>query len=146
MNELTQAEADALLAMHKRRRDDTEYGFPGMGGRLNMELESLDRRELFSLDVSRGRIQAERQTFQNRGRQTIILARLDFGVPHRNPDGTDVGVPHLHLYREGFGDKWAFPVPADRFPTPNDHWRMLSDFMAFCNIVEPPRLIRGLFT
>ena len=76
-----------------------------------------------------------------------ILARLDFGgATHRNPDGEEIGSPHLHLYREGFGDKWAFPVPSDSFADLEDPWRTLEDFMQFCNIIEPPVIRRGLFT
>lgn len=77
----------------------------------------------------------------------MILARLDFGGrPHRNPDHTRVASPHLHLYREGYADKWAFPVPVGRFANVADAWRTLEDFMQFCNVVEPPIIRRGLFT
>ena len=54
--------------------------------------------------------------------------------------------PHLHVYREGYGDKWAVPVPADRFGNLADVWQTLSDFMGYCNITQPPRIQRGLFT
>lgn len=144
---LTQAEADALLAMQKRRSDDTEWSYPDLGGYITIPLVSIDRREPFLLDLRRGRIDLSKGTYQNRGRQVVILARLDFGgAPHRNPDGEEIGSPHLHLYREGFGDKWAFPVPGDYFPNPHDAWRTLQDFMRYCNIVEPPIIQRGLFT
>ncbi len=74
----------------------------------------------------------------------VVLVRLDFGgAPHSNPDGVEMGSPHLHLYREGYGDKWAVPVPGDRFA---DRWRLLDDFMRYCNVVEPPVIRRGLFT
>ena len=76
----------------------------------------------------------------------MILARLDFGPPHRNPDGEEIGSPHLHLYQEGFGDKWACPVPQDRFPNLSDPQLMLKDFVHFCNIVKPPVIRWGLFS
>ncbi|MBM3303443.1 MAG: hypothetical protein FJY85_26285, partial [Deltaproteobacteria bacterium] len=104
------------------------------------------KRENFTLDVSRGKIDLLRGSYQNRSRQVIVLVRLDFGGhPHRNPDGQDIPSPHLHLYREGYGDKWATPVPASVFPDMADLWRLLEDFMAFCNIIEPPLIERGLF-
>ena len=34
-------------------------------------------------------------------------------------------MPHLHLYREGFSNKWAFPVPLDRFQNLGDPWLTL---------------------
>ena len=146
MTDLTQAEADALLAMHKRPLDNRPYQLPDLGGRLLVPLESLDAREAFTLDISRGRINLAKGTYQHRARQTVILARLDFGgAPHRNPDEAEIGVPYLHLYREGFADKWAFPVPPDRFRTLGDRWDLLTDFMRFCAVVEPPEFDRSLF-
>ena len=83
-------------------------------------------------DVAKG-------TYQNRGRHSVVLVRLDFGgKPHRNPDERRIGSPHLHLYQEGYGDQWAFPVPSDRFTDMADAWQTLQDFMQYCNIVGPP--------
>ena len=145
--DLNQAEADALMTMEKRRVDETEWDYPDFGGRVTMPLVSMDQREPFLLDLRRARIAIGKGTYQHRGRQVAILARLDFGgAPHRNPDGGEIGSPHLHLYREGYGDKWAFPVPTDHFADLEDPWRTLEDFMRFCNIVEPPVIRRGLFT
>ena len=144
--DLTQAEAEALLALEKRRADDVEREYPGLGGSLSIPLLSADGREEFSLDLSRGRINLSKGRYQTRSRQIVILARLDFGgAPHRNPDGTEIGSPHLHLYREGYGDKWAFPVPQTQFTSLNDHWLTLQQFMTFCHIAEPPMIKRGLF-
>lgn len=144
---LTQAEADALLAMEKRRTDSTEWDYPSLGGRVTAPLVSVDGREQFFLDLRRARIDLGKGTYQNRGRHVVILARLDFGgAPHRNPDGEEIGSPHLHLYREGFGDKWAFPVPSDSFSNLGDAWQTLVDFMQFCNITQPPAIKRELFT
>lgn len=77
----------------------------------------------------------------------MILAKLDFGgASHRNPDGEEIGSSHLHLYREGFGDKWAFPVPPDSFSNLDDPWLTFTDFMRFCNIIQPPFIQQELFT
>jgi len=144
---LTQAEADALIALAKHRVDTREWDYPDLGGAVSVPLVSADRREQFVLDMRRGRIDLAKGTYQNRGRQVVVLVRLDFGgAPHRNPDGEEIGSPHLHLYREGFGDKCAVPVPKDRFTHLGDAWRTLEDFMRYCNIVEPPIIQRGLFT
>ena len=143
---LTQVEADALIALEKHRVDGTEWDYPQLGGRLTLPLFSADGRERFYLDINRSRINFGKGTCQNRARRVIIFARLDFGgAPHRNPDGQEIGSPHLHLYREGFADKWAFPVPVDRFPTLNAPRSTLNDFMAFCNVVKPPIIRMGPF-
>src|SRR5690242_11611333 len=107
---LTQDEADTLLALEKHRADTNTYFYPGPGTSLIIPLISADRREPFLLDINRKYIYIHRATYMNRVRTIIILARLDIeGPPHQNPDGIDIPTPHLHLYREGFHDKWAFP-------------------------------------
>ena len=144
--DLTQDEADSLIAMRKRAADDKTYDYPDPGAKISIPLISEDRRERFLLDVSRGRIDLLKGKYQNRCRQVVILARLDFGgKPHQNPDGEVVGCPHLHLYRAGYADKWAIPVPLSHFPTADDPWQTFFDFMRYCNIVEPPTIAGGLF-
>jgi hypothetical protein len=118
-----------------------------MGGSICVPLISTDKRENFLLDVSRGRIDLKKGTYQSRARQIVVLVRLDFGgQPHRNPDDAEVLSPHLHIYREGYGDKWAFPVPTDKFPNMSDLWQTLEDFMRYCNVTEPPFIQKGLFS
>ena len=100
---LTQSEAEALIAMGKHRLDDERYSYPTSGS-LVVPLQSPDKREQFLLDIRRGRIDLLKGKYQTRARQVVVLVRLDFGgASHRNPD--------LHLYREGYGDKWAVVVP-----------------------------------
>jgi hypothetical protein len=144
---LSQAEADALIAMEKHRVSDDRCDFPMNGQSLSLMLQSPDKREQFLLDLYRGRIDLLKGTYQNRARQVVVLVRLDFGgSPHRNPDDTEIACPHLHVYREGYGHKWAVQVPAGRFSHIGDLWGTLEDFMGFCNITNPPLIERGLFT
>jgi len=144
---LTQDEADLLIAMKKYKVNDDKWDYPGLGGSVTIPLVSEDKRENFLLDIYRGRIDLSKGTYQNRSRQVVLLVRLDFGgQPHRNPDGLDVPSPHLHIYREGYGDKWAAPVPPDKFPNVTDLWQTMNDFMLYCNIVEQPNLNKGLFS
>lgn len=144
--DLTQAEADALIAMEKIRANDDEWSFPSAGERLCIPLTSTDKRENFLLDITRARIKLTKATFQNRARQAIVLMRLDIdGPPHRNPDDAEVPCPHLHVYREGFGTKWAIPAPVERYPNPQDLVSTCMAFMSHCNISEPPQIQMGLF-
>ena len=144
---LTQAEADALIAMEKHRVNEDRSDFPMDGQSLVLPLQSSDKREQFLLDLSRGRIDLLKVKMQNRGRQVVVLVRLDLGgAPHRNPDDEEMSAPHLHVYREGYGDKWAVPVPVGRFSNIRDTWATLEDFLRFCNITQPPHIERGLFT
>ena len=136
---LSQTDAEALLRMEKVP-DSSKTGrfrFPNSGGHIEVPLVSRDGREFFLLDVRLKRI-ALTATYQTRARKVIVLARLDFSASHRNPDDSEVGVPHLHLYREGYGDKWAFEVPTGLLTNPEDAWQTLLDFMRYCNVVKQP--------
>lgn len=85
--------------------------------------------------------------YLNRARQTIILMRLDLdGPPHRNPDGEEIPCPHLHVYREGDGDKWAVPVPGVRFGDTQDLFSAFEAFMDHCNVTRRPKIDQGLFS
>lgn len=144
---LTQAEADALIAMEKHRVTDDRANFPMGGESVVLPLQSADKREKFLLDLSRGSVNLKKVKMQTRGRQVVVLVRLDLGgAPHRNPDGEEIPVPHIHIYREGYGDRWAIPVPTDQFRAVANVWTTFEDFLRFCNITQPPYIDRGLFT
>ncbi len=109
--------------------------------------EQYPMKEEFLLDMHRGSINLKKVTYQERVRKSIVLLRLDLGTaPHRNPNGEEIPPLHLHRYREGFGDKWAFPLPRDCFEDLNDLYQILKDFMKFCNIVKPPVIRRRIFS
>ena len=143
---LTQADADALIAMEKRRVNEERSTFPGRGEKLTLPLESINKHERFLLDLSSSRIDLRKIKMQNRARQVVVLVRLDLGgAPHRNPDGEEVPVPHLHLYREGYGDKWAKPLPASHFSDVTNLVLTLYAFTRYCNITKPPHIDQRLF-
>jgi hypothetical protein len=108
--DLTQDEADKLMAMEKRAVNEKEWLFPAPGDRVAIPLTSLDKRESFMLDVTRAEIKLTKATYQNRARAAIILMRLDLdGPPHRNPDGVVPSPAHLsrRLRRQ-----MGYPSPA----------------------------------
>lgn len=144
---LTQPEADALIALDKISENGDVHDYPDLGGSLRIPLTCKRDKESFMLDITRGRIELRRGSFQNRARQNIVLVRLDIsGGKHRNPDGELVPCPHIHIYREDFGTKWAKSVDLDLFSNIEDQWQLLQDFMKFCNITDPPTILNGLFT
>lgn len=144
---LTQIEADALISLEKCRVNENTWRYPHLGQKISIPLSSLDQTENFLLDVSRSRMNLAKNTYQNRARQIVVLLRLDIsGPPHCNPDGEKILCPHLHVYREGFGDKWACPVPDDEFEDLNDINKTLTDFMRYCNVIMLPNIQQGLYT
>ncbi|HYL75624.1 MAG TPA: hypothetical protein VEU96_15530 [Bryobacteraceae bacterium] len=145
--EITQAEADTLIEMEKRFVDEKVWTFPVAGERIALALTSLDKRENFMLDVTRAQIKLTKATYQNRARQVIILMRLDLdGPPHRNPDGVEIRCPHLHIYREGYADKWAIAAPLDRYTDTLNLFSTCEAFMQHCNITGPSTIQKELFS
>ena len=147
---ITQAEADILLAMEKIEVDSRQYFWNKI--RLEIPLVSCDHKEQFVLDLRQARIDIHKFKYQTRARVTIILARLDFGQSERhiNPDHVIIEGPHIHLYRENYADKWAYLL--DDLPNGNvfsdltDYTKTLNEFMKYCNIREISSISRGLFS
>jgi hypothetical protein len=64
---LTQEEANILIAMEKHRANEGPSDFPMRGQSLTLPLLSADKREQFLLDLSRARIDRQKVKMQNRG-------------------------------------------------------------------------------
>ena len=154
---IPQTEANRLIAAEKVRRDKKHYAFHSPGERLNIPLVSIDQSDNFHLDITRGRVKAVKCSFQNRSQSTIILIRLCLhGSPHRNPDGTEVPSSHIHIYREGYGDAWAYDllslpseIPVNQkvvFSNIENLYNTLEDFNALCNITKPPFIDPTIFS
>lgn len=145
---LSQVDADALLAVEKHCEVSRRWIFPTRGGKMMIPLVSHDRRENFLLDFSRGTIELRKVKLQTRARQTVILARVDLhGPAHLNPDGEEIPCPHIHVYREGFGDRWAFPLSNyTQFRDPENLWETLENFYVYCNVTLPPNVLRGVIS
>ena len=137
--DLSQTDADFLIALPKYAVNRQAWSYPSAGGKISVPLQSEDRREAFRLDLWRARLDLVKSNHQTRARQVYPLIRLCIGTaPHRNPDGALVGPVHIHHHREGYGDKWAGPLPDGVFGDLADQLQTLNDFMQYCNIVEPP--------
>ena len=144
-SELTQNEIEYLLNLEKNYVGAQKFIYPTLGGKLNIQLSSADKNEDFILDITRSHISLSKNTFQNRARGVIILLRLDLNpAPHRNPDGKVVTGNHLHIYKEGFGDKYAYSLP-DVFSDCKDISDFLDKFMDYCHIINKPIIEEDLF-
>ena len=141
---LTQTEADALIAMEKTFEIRRTITIP-VGTDQTHELVGADQRERFLLDIWRGTLRISKVKYQTRGKKVVVLVRLDIdGAPHTNPDGTRIDGAHLHIYREGFEDKWAYPIDPEEFSNLSDIYHAFRDFCRYCNIRNVPSLQRGL--
>jgi hypothetical protein len=135
---LTQGESDALIAMTKTFASADAVAIPP-GVDDTRDLLGADPRERFLLDIWRSTFRLSKVRLQTRGRQIVVLVRLDIdGAPHTNPDGTRLAGTHLHLYREGYEDKWAQPLDLTRFRDVANPRLAFEDFCGFCNITAIP--------
>ena len=136
---LTQAEADQLMAMAKHFVQPPAAISIPPGIDETYELAGSSSREKFLLDIWRGTIRLSKLKLQNRVRVAIVLVRLDVdGAPHTNPDGQQLSGTHVHLFREGYEDKWAIPVDLGQFTLLTDPGTTFQEFCAFCKIESPP--------
>lgn len=140
---LTQEEAEKLLAMVKVLASQKDIKFPLPGEYLYLDAQSVDGRIKFIIDVNRkGRINVRKCTYQTRFQKTICLLRVDLDGPdHINPDGEIVPCPHIHIYREGYGSSWAYPLSLHIKTNPRDLATTLSDFLEYNNINTRPQII-----
>lgn len=137
----SQEEADSLLALEKHYFGNETLIFPKQGQSLRVPVISADGNEEFVLDITRSHIVLHKTSFQIRARTIVVLARVDIGsASHRNPDGGVVACPHLHLYREGFEDRWAKLAPKECFSNDTDPLLTLEEFMNYCNIKTKPKI------
>ncbi len=143
---LTQFEANVLMAIVKRLINPPPVLSIPPGADDRYELVAVTGREKFILDVQRGILRLSRLTLNERVRTCIVLVRLDIdGRPHTNPDGIEIGRSHLHVYREGFEEKWALPLsevttPEGKliFSDASDNAKIFQSFCAYCHIENPP--------
>ncbi len=136
---LTQSEADDLIAMVKHfLRAPASIAIPP-GADDSYELAGPGDRERFWLDVWRGTLRLSKLKLQNRARSAIVLVRLDVdGAPHTNPDGRYLSGTHLHLFKEGYDDRWAYAVDPKQFTLLTDPATTFQEFCTFCKIESPP--------
>ncbi|WP_374027697.1 hypothetical protein ACES2J_17160 [Bdellovibrio bacteriovorus] len=147
---LKQQDADWLISLPKLKISDEIHQFvPGAKMIIFLKSEKAPSEE-FILDVQGNSVKLSKMTFQKRVRKSVGLVRLDIdGPPHTNPDGTVVPCPHIHIYRESYELKWAYPVGnmpnGKAIQLQKNMFANLEQFFGFCNIVEPPLIQGGLF-
>lgn len=127
-----------------RKRVTTErFTFPTSGSSIDLNVEVVDSDDRLLLTINRkGAIRLDRCTYFERTLQHIPLVRLDLdkNKPHSNPDGRVIFGPHIHIYCEGYEDKWAYLIeelddlPEGIFASFDNLHQTLLDFFTYCNI------------
>lgn len=141
---LLQETADNLIKMEKYIMD-SQIIFPKAADFVKLDVVSSDGKEKFLLDINRkGTLKLTRCTYQKRYMTNIHLVRLDIDTkPHRNPDGTVISPSHIHIYKEGWGIKWAYPLDEFKeitFTNLSNLTHTFLEFCKFCNITKIPSI------
>jgi hypothetical protein len=155
---ITQQDADFFFSMEKFPEELNEHNFPASGCKLVLPFVSADKRENFLFDIYRGSIRLTKVTYQNRVRKAYVLRRLDFdGATHLNPEveniplpilepfnGKEISSPHIHLYVEGYGERWAIPAELLLPLNGKDIYEIMIDFFKYCNVKRLPKIEKTL--
>ena len=139
---LTDLEARRLLDALKQLVSTQPIVFPSLQSYITLEATSDRANEKFQLDVQRKTLNVKKCTYQTRYNKLTNLLRIDIeGPAHSNPDGTEIPCPHIHIYKEGYDDKWAYPLSSKMMTDPNDLIRILIDFLEYNHITNVPNVI-----
>lgn len=143
---LTQAEYEYLMNQDKEfdnLNEPMQLGPPPI--KWTRQINSLSTNDIFLFDFYRGSFELTRYTFNKRYRQTIILVRYDNGGKHTNPDGQLFDGPHVHLYREGYNDKFAYPISEIGINETDSIENKLKKILQFCNVKNFPSIEVPMF-
>lgn len=140
---LTEYDFNNLMQQLKKFEDDSPIRIPDDGGKITRNLHSENSHEQFILNIERGRIDLKKVKYQARDKATnTVLLRIDTKGPrHLNPDGQFIECPHIHIYREKYGDKWAMPLDSSIFSDFNDLGKLLKDFLIYFNVQDIPDIL-----
>lgn len=73
-----------------------------------------------------------------------ILVRIDtqYAASHINPDGKTIippYQPHIHIYTEGYNDKFAYPLP-NCFNNADDIIQLFMEFLSYSNVLNADKI------
>lgn len=140
---LAQEEFQHLIKLKKQFQEEDQILLDSIWSR---DIISLESKDIFILDYYIGRIEIKKFTYNNRYKKVITLLRFDSSGRHTNPDGQIFNGPHVHIYREDYGDKFAFPVSEIGIDENNlNNAEVLKNFLKYCNVVKCPTIPLTLF-
>jgi len=125
--------------------------FPQINGLLSEKAYTADKKHLFYVTINRkGAVKQLKYSYQKRYYNNIILVRIDFDERrgHTNPDGESIPTPHIHIYREGYEDKFAYPLKTvfpDLDENALDMIDLFGKFCDYCNIIRNWTIERPLW-
>jgi hypothetical protein len=143
---ITQTEYDFLIQQDKIFDDLTMSIILGPAPiQWCRQINATISKEIFLLDFYRGSFELSKYTVNKRYKQTVILLRYDNGGRHTNPDGEEFDGPHIHLFKEGFNDKFAYPISKIGITSTDTMEMVCEKIMHFCNVKKFPAIEISMF-
>ena len=143
---ITQSEYNYLIQEDKAFEDvETSIKLGPAPIKWKRIINTINGKETFLFDFYRGSFEITKYTYNKRYRQTIVLLRYDNGGRHTNPDGQFFDGPHVHLYREGYDDKFAFPIFEIGVSPSDSMEEVFKKIAQYCNIITIPTIEVTLF-
>ena len=136
---LKQEEFEKLLKLPKTFSTVEKLEISNAPSNWTRKVISTESKDEFLIDFYRGSYDLTRFTINKRYKTNIILLRFDSGGMHKNPDGKIIKGAHIHIYKEGFDDKFAYPITD--FGITENNFTIKEIFiilLKFCNFVEIP--------
>lgn len=140
---LTQSEFDQLVHIEKIFKENSSLTLGPAPIKWTRDIISSDRKETFLLDFIRGSLEIKKYTYNKRYRQSIVLLRICSTGRHSNPQilgGECFNGPHVHVYKEGYGDKVAYSINTIGI---NDGFTMdgaLKALLDYFNVIAQPSI------
>jgi hypothetical protein len=138
MSELSQSEFDYLMSQEKEFEDKSTILLGPAPLQWSKKIISTSTKDTFSLDFYRGTFRLEKYTYNHRFKQNTVLIRFDSYGMHTNPDGEKMEGFHVHIYKEGFGDKFAYPASHFGIKDSDTIEVVLQRILRYCNINKIP--------
>ena len=136
---LKQQDFERLLKLPKKFSTDDILDISIAPSNWTRKVISIESDDEFLMDFYRGSYDLSRFTINKRYKTNIVLLRFDSGGMHKNPDEKTIKGAHIHIYKEGYGDKFAYPITD--FGITKSNYTIKEIFimlLKFCNFVEIP--------
>jgi hypothetical protein len=133
---LNQAEADGLIKVKKIFLDKTPLTVNRPYNEQRELKSERDPYEVFYLNVTQTRIEFGKYGTVTRFFQIpLVRACINPDARHENPDGEILSGSHIHIYKQGYADKFAYPLKEHGF---DDMLIVpfIKKFLEYCNIEE----------
>jgi len=139
---ITDNELNQLLQVEKFLPQ--KFHLPTENETLSCILDTSTK-EIFQLNISRkNTLELVRKSKVQGSYYKEPLVRVEVDAPpHTNPDLEIVGRNHIHIYREGYGMRWAYPLESFHhvyFKQPFEFVVLFDDFCQYFHITSDSHL------